>query len=85
MFYFGNVLSCILVIFAFCMSTLVIEFHNLYPKNILLQKVIVNILFCDSEGYQVKSRAQKADGQKADINNPIKQKAEMQKTDMSKS
>jgi hypothetical protein len=35
--------------------------------------------------YQVKSRAQKADGQKADINNPIKQKAEMQKTDMSKS
>jgi hypothetical protein len=35
--------------------------------------------------YQVKSRAQKADGQKADINNPIKQKADMQKADMSKS
>jgi hypothetical protein len=38
-----------------------------------------------SEGCQVKSRAQKADGQKADINNPIKQKDEMQKADMSKS
>jgi hypothetical protein len=35
--------------------------------------------------YQVKSRAQKADCQKADINNPINQKAEMQKTDMSRS
>jgi hypothetical protein len=31
--------------------------------------------------YQVKSRAQKADGQKADINNPLNQKAEMPKTD----
>jgi hypothetical protein len=29
--------------------------------------------------YQVKNRAQKADGQKADIKKPIKQKAEMQK------
>jgi hypothetical protein len=28
-------------------------------------------------GYQVKSRAQKADIQKADINNPINQKAEI--------
>jgi hypothetical protein len=43
-----------------------------------------SFLYLFKDGYQVKSRAQKVDGQKADINNPINQKAEMKKTDMSK-
>jgi hypothetical protein len=71
------------------------NFHNLLvenwcnPASLVLEDCKIHLerqsIPPKSQGYQVKSRAQKADGQKADINNPIKQKAEMQKADMSKS